>query len=158
MPHCFWCAMDYRAVRNCTIYCRKAEYNRLSQAMLQEPFHACRMESTHHYGIVKALVSRLFSCRILLHCTTHCETQHAARWDRTTAAETLYHLDRWSGGFANGEVPKTLAAQGTAFSLGLRPPTRGIQQSQVLGTAPSIRRSHPRMAAITGRATDPGFD
>ena len=67
-----FCMVDYRAVRNCTIYCRKAEYNRLSQAMLQEPFHACRMESTHHYGRVMALVGYLFrmpfSCRVLLHC------------------------------------------------------------------------------------------
>ena len=80
-----------------------------------------------------------------------------SRGNRSGGRRDALHLDRWSGGFANGEVPKTLAAQGTAFSLELRPPTRGIQQSQVLGTAPSIRRSHPRMAAITGRATDPGF-
>ena len=127
----------------------------------------CARHQTHHYKLPKE--SEGASRHPLSH--TLCLANHRQPSsssvfppNRRIRTATLARRDalhqRWTAGLevlANGEVPKTLAAQRTHLSPVPRPPQRGFHGSQVLGRAPSIRRGHPRMAAITGRATDPGF-
>ena len=119
---------------DCTIHCRKAEYNRLSQTRFRSPFHVITMNSRRR---VMALVSFLF--HMLLSC------RRSGGMD-LPAAEMLSTNCHWTAGLevlANGA---SIATKG----LQLFPGTLNCGHLQVVFAGPkySEEHHHPQRSAF----------